>query len=58
MGCGEEFVEFSIPLKKIKESQFDLKITLSRGDEQIQKIPFHSVLHIDTNGRNRGHWFI
>ncbi len=58
IGCSEEFVEFSLPLAKIKNRQIDLKITLSRGNEMLQKIPFHSVLHIDTANRNRGHWFI
>lgn len=58
IGCGEAFVELSIPLARLKAKQVDLKITLARGEEMVQKIPFHSVLHIDTENHYRGHWFI
>lgn len=58
IGCGEEFVELSIPLSRLKAKQVDLKITLLRGEDMVQKIPFHSVLHIDTENHYRGHWFI
>jgi hypothetical protein len=58
MGCGEGFVEISIPLKKIASSRFDLKIRLKKGGELLQSIPFHGVLTIDVSNRYPGHWFI
>lgn len=58
IGCGEEFVEISLPLKKIKKERFDLKIVLIQGEELLQNIPFHGGLTIDLSNRHRGNWFI
>jgi hypothetical protein len=58
ISCVDEFVEISIPLKKIRKERFNLKIVLKKGDELLQNIPFHGGLTIDLSTRNRGNWFI
>ncbi len=58
MGCGEGFVEISIPLNKMDKNRFDLKILLTKEKELLQSIPFHSGLSIDLINRYPGHWFI
>lgn len=58
MGCGESFVEISIPLTKIHSDHFDLKIMLKKDEEMLQNIPFHGGLAIDIYSRYPDLWFI
>lgn len=58
IGCVDEFVEISIPLKKIKNDHFDLRIVLKKGEELLQNIPFHGGLTVDLFYTNRKNWFI